>query len=348
MTTVRRARLTRIGWEDDLAVETFEESFQEPEGDQVRIAVEACGVCHRDCIDRSGRFKFIQIPITPGHEAVGRVAAVGPDASDWKVGDRVGTMHRDFCGSCGPCTDGSASLCESAAALLGLMIDGGYATHMTVPQRCLFTVPEDLAAAEAAVLHCTFGTSFRGMKSSGRVDAGRHVLVTGANGGVGTAAIQVARRLGASVTAVVRDPLQEAYVTGLGATQVIVDPGDGFHKRLSGGQADVVMECVGQPTFNASLRALRPGGRLIVVGNVVQEPASVNLGLVVTKGLRIIGSSGATREDMKALLAMHAKEPFSVQIQEQVDLQEADRAQRLVKAGGLRGRIVIMGSGMTY
>ncbi len=341
MTTVRRARLTKIGWEDDLEIESAEEEFAPPEGNQVRVEVEACGVCHRDCIDRSGRFKFIQIPVTPGHEAVGRVIGVGPDVTDWKMGDRVGTLHRDFCGSCGPCRDGSASLCESAAALLGLIIDGGYATHMVAPERCFFVVPEGVPAAEAAVLHCTFGTSYRGFRRSGRVEEGRHVLVTGANGGVGTAAIQVARRMGASVTAVVRGEGQEAYVRELGADNVVVDPGDGFHKKLTG-PADVVMECVGQPTFNASLRALRPGGCVIVVGNVVPEPASVNLGLIVTKGLRIMGSSGATREDMKALLAMHEKEPFSVQIQEQVDLQEADRAQRLVQAGGLQGRIVVV------
>ena len=70
MTTVRRARLNKIGWEDSLVVETSDEEFTEPDGDQVRLEVEACGVCHRDCIDRSGRFKFIQIPVTPGHEAV--------------------------------------------------------------------------------------------------------------------------------------------------------------------------------------------------------------------------------------------------------------------------------------
>ena len=342
MTTVRRARLNKIGWEDSLVVETSDEEFIELESNQVRVEVDACGVCHRDCIDRSGRFKFIQIPVTPGHEAVGRVLAVGPDVTDWRVGDRVGTLHRDFCGSCTPCKEGNESLCENAAALLGLIIDGGYATHMTVPQRCLFGVPEGIPAPDAAVLHCTFGTSYRGLKRSGLIGANSHVLVTGANGGVGTAAIQVALRLGASVTAIVRDEAQQAYVTELGATHVIVDPGDGFHKRLSGGTADVIMECVGQPTFNASLRSLRPGGRVIVIGNVVQEPATVNLGLVVTKGLQIIGSSGATREDMKELLALHQEKPFRVHLHEQVDLEEADRAQRAVQAGGLRGRIVLV------
>ncbi len=342
MTTTRRARLTRIGWEDDLQIETGDEALGPLTGDQVSIDVEACGVCYRDCIDRAGRFKFIQIPITPGHEAVGRVTAVGPAVTDWAEGDRVGTMHRDFCGNCAACAEGNASLCEKATAVLGLIVDGGYASHLIAPERCFFRVSEAVPAAEAAVLHCTFGTSYRGLARSARVRPGQHVLITGANGGVGTAAIQVARRLGARVTAVVRNEAQEAYVAELGADEVIVDPGNGFHKHLSGGRADVVMDCVGPPTFNAALRSLRPGGRIVVVGNVVQEPASVNLGYLVTNGIQIIGSSGAARPDMKAVLELHEAQPFSVHIHAQMDLAEADRAQRLVLAGGLRGRIVLI------
>ncbi len=341
MTTITRARLTDLGWEADLAVETVEVELV-PAGDEVLVEVEACGVCYRDCIDRAGRFKFIQVPITPGHEAVGVVAAIGPDVVDWAVGDRVATMHRNFCGVCGPCGRGNSSLCEMAAAVLGLTSDGGYATKLLAPQRCFFAVSAQVEAVEAAVLHCTFGTAYRGMAKFGGVEAGSQVLVTGANGGVGTAAVQVAKRLGATVTAVVRDETHEEMLAALGADKVLVDDGDGFHKRLGAGPVDVVMECVGPPTFNASLRSLRAGGRMIVIGNVVEDRASLNLGFVVTKGLQLIGSSGATREDMAELFAMHAEKPFDVQIHERVALAEADRAQRMVQTGGLAGRVVLI------
>ncbi len=342
MTSVRRARMNETGWDKDLVVESSDETLAQPTGNQVLVEVEACAVCYRDCIDRAGRFKFIQIPITPGHEAVGRVAAIGPDVEDWAVGDRVGTLHRDFCGKCGPCMQGNQSLCETAAALLGLLIDGGYASHLLAPERCFYALPEAIPATEAAGLHCTFGTSYRGLRRFGGVESGQHVVVTGANGGVGSAAIQVAARLGATVTAVVRDAAHGDYITGLGADNVIVDAGDRFHKQLTAGPADVVMDCVGPPTFNASLRSLRAGGRMIVVGNVIEEQASVNLGYIVTRGLQIIGSSGATREDMMAVLDLHAKRPFAIQIDRELDLAEADHAQRLVQAGGLRGRIVLV------
>ena len=342
MTMTQRARLVRTGWDEDLRIESCDEALPAPVGNQVRVEVDACAVCYRDCIDRAGRFKFIRIPVTPGHEAAGRVTAVGPEVTEWAVGDRVATMHRDFCGACDPCTRGHSSLCEKAVAMLGLLIDGGYATHLLAPERCFFRIPEAMPAIEAAALHCTFGTSYRGLKRVGRVEAGQHVLVTGANGGVGTAAIQVARRLGASVTAVVRDESHKEYLTELGADEVIADPGDQFHKRLGGGQADVVMDCVGQPTFNASLRSLRPGGRMILIGNVTEEMAILNLGYMITRGLEVTGSSGATREDMKDLLGLHQRHPLSIPIHQQMDLSQADRAQRLVRAGGLRGRIVLV------
>jgi D-arabinose 1-dehydrogenase-like Zn-dependent alcohol dehydrogenase len=342
MAKIRRARLLRTGWDDDLLVEEVEAEIGDLDGEQVEIEVEACGVCYRDCIDRAGRFPFMRLPITPGHEVVGRVLAVGPEVSDWTPGDRVGTMHRDSCGSCPACREGETSLCAGTGAVPGLLIDGGYATRMRAPERCFFSVPDPLAAEEAAVMHCTFGTAYRGLQRCGGVQPGDHVLVTGANGGVGVAAIQVAVHLGATVTAVARDERHETFLRDLGAETVIVDPGDRFHKRLPADRADVVLDCVGPPTFNASLRSLRTGGRMVVIGNVIQEKAELNLGYLITSGISLLGSSGATREHMKDVFAMHAARPFRVPLHECLDLGEADRAQRAVQAGGLRGRIVLL------
>src|SRR5215207_106185 len=103
MATAARARLRTAGWGDDLVVEP-EGDLPAPVRNEVIVAVEACGVCHRDCIDRAGRFAFMRLPVTPGHEAVGRVVAAGPDCRDFAVGDRVASMHRDFCGRCEACT----------------------------------------------------------------------------------------------------------------------------------------------------------------------------------------------------------------------------------------------------
>lgn len=343
--TVRRARLQRTGWDADLAIEEVAEP-PAPQRDQVLVEVEACGVCFRDCIDRAGRFPFIQLPITPGHEAVGRVVAVGPDAGEWRVGDRVATMHRDFCGACPACAAGEVSLCTSAAAVLGLIIDGGYATHLCAPQRCFYRALDSQPAAHAAVMHCTFGTAFRGLRRAvdGDVDRlrGARVLVTGANGGVGLAAVQLAARLGAEVVAVVRAADHVDAVRDHGAAHVVVDAGGGFHKRVPGGAVNVALDCVGPPTFNAALRALQVGGTVVAIGNVVPDRVELNLGYAITRGLRIVGSSGASRRDMADLLALHERAPLRVVIDRELPLAAADEAQRAVQAGGLRGRVVVV------
>lgn len=335
-----RARLTQLGWATDLVIEHVG-GQPVAVGDQIVIEVEACGVCGRDCIDRAGRFGFVQVPITPGHEAVGRVVAVGPDVTEWVVGQRVASMHRDACGRCEACLAGEESLCANAAAVLGLLIDGGYARWLAAPQRCFYAIPDDVDAALAAVFHCTLGTAWRGLTRAG-VGAGSRVLVTGANGGVGAAALQIATGLGATPIAVVRHDGQAQFAESWGAEAVLVDDGSGFHKRVPGGAVDVAIDCVGAPTFNSALRSLVVGGRIVAVGNITGERIDLNIGYVITFGLQIIGSSGATRADMVALLAHHAQNPLAVPIHARLPLAEADRAQRLVANGGLRGRVVLV------
>ncbi len=335
----RRARIRIADLDEPLAIETFEPAPPAP--NEVLVEVAACGVCHRDLIDRAGRFPWMQLPVTPGHEAAGTVIAVGDDVQSWQVGDRVATLHRDWCGNCPACARGETSLCPSAFHVFGLMVDGGYATHLIATPRSLYALPDGLNFIDAAPLHCTAGTAFRGL-SRADTKAGDRVVIVGANGGVGAAAVQVAKRLGAEVVAVVRDEAHSEWLTGLGADQIVVDPGNAFHKRI-GRPADVVLDCVGSPTFNSSLRCLRMGGCLVVVGNVSEARASLNLGLVIVSGLRVLGSSGATAEDMAELLELHAKSPLDMALlrHEVRPLDASEAAQQSVRSGGLRGRIVL-------
>lgn len=331
--SVERARLVQVGWETPLAIERAEPA--PVEAGQVRVAVEACGVCHRDLLDREGRFPFIRLPVTPGHEAAGRVVEVGAGVADFAVGDRVATMHRDACGECAACKAGQTSLCTGAAWVLGILADGGYASEIVAPASALYAVPGELPAAHAAVLHCTFGTAYRDLAVLGGLRAGERVLVTGANGGVGAAAIQIAARLGAHVVALLRDEKHAPFVRELGAQEIVLD-------AAKAEPVDVALDAVGAPTFLAALRALRIGGRMVVVGNVTREKVGLNLGFVITRGLTIVGGSGATRDDMRAVLALHGKAPFRFAIDRTLPLSEAERGQSLVRSGGLNGRVVLV------
>lgn len=334
-----RVRLVELGFDRDLEADFEAVAPPTPGPGEVLVRVRACGVCHRDLIDRAGRFAFIQLPRVPGHEAAGEVVAVGAGTS-WAVGDRVATMHRDSCGTCAACEAGDVSLCQSAAHVLGLLADGGYARWLVVPGRALFRVPADMAWTDAAVMHCTFGTAWRSLVTAGGLRAGERVLVTGANGGVGAAAVQIASALGAEVVAQVRDARHVAFLEGLGASRVVVDTTGRVHKQGVAG-IDLALDCVGSPTFNGALRTLRVGGRVVVVGNVSEVRTELNVGLLIVFGLRIIGAGGATPEDMAALFAQHAARPFVIPVEETLPLEQADAAQRRVRAGGLQGRLVL-------
>ena len=335
-----RAVLSTVGWGEHLAIEG-QDRPPEPTGEEVLLRLEACGVCHRDLIDRSGRFPFLQTPVVPGHEAAGTVVAVGSEVSQFQVGDLAGMLHRDHCGACDVCERGETSLCEQAFHVFGLLADGGYATWLKAPQKALYPMPPDMDFATGAVLPCTFGTAWRGLTRFGSPQTGARVLVTGANGGVGSAALQLCQRLGLVAVAVIRDPKHELFCRDQGASEVIVSPSGRFHDAIPGGLVDLVLECVGQATFNSSLRCLKMGGGLSVIGNVQDVRAEFNLGLVVVKGLRIAGSSGATHGTMKALAALHEQQPLIPAIAARYPLAEADRAQRTLKAGGIQGRLIL-------
>ncbi len=340
--TGRRAVMTATGWDLPLALEEGLAATAPGPG-QVRLGVQACGVCGRDLIDRAGRFPYLKLPVVPGHEASGVVEAVGTGVTRWTVGDRVATLHRDMCGSCDACGRGQESLCAGAAWVFGLMADGGYASALLAPASALYSLPPAtaLSAPDAAVLHCTFGTAWRALVTVGGVRAGERVVVVGANGGVGAAAVQVAARRGAEVVAVVRRPGLEEFLRGMGAQTVLVSEDGRFHRQSSVAGADLVLECVGPATFRASLGCLRMGGRVVVVGNVAGGRAEINLGSLVVKGLQVLGPGGATAADMAEVLAEHGRRPWRSLVQETLPLDQAEAAQGRLRAGGLSGRLVL-------
>ena len=339
---MERIILEHTGWEHALRYERDAEPPPSPGPNEVVVQVGACGVAHRDLIDRSGRMKFMALPIVQGHEFAGRVLAVGTNVTRFSVGQHVGAMHRDHCGQCPRCEEGETGHCGFATHVFGIIADGGYASHVRAPESAFYPLPDDLAPAHGAVLNSTFGTAFRGLNRFITPQPGSTVLITGANGGVGLAAIQIAKRQGANVVAVVRAQTHVAFVESLGADHVIVDDGNGFHRKLPGAAADVVLDCVGSPTFNSSLRSARLGGALAVVGNVSEEPAKLNMGRLVVGDVQICGSSGASHNDMAEVLALHARAPFAFQIADELPLADADAAQRRLRAGGLQGRLVLI------
>jgi len=318
-----------------------------PSASQVKVRIAACGVCYRDIVDRQGGYPFMRRPVTTGHEFAGTITAVGGSVGEWRVGDRVAVTHRPPCGDCPQCAAGEETRCIGSPLMYGLTVDGGYAEETLAWSASMVRVPDGLPLDEAAFLHCTAGVSLRALRHQARLRAGETVVITGASGGVGVHAVQVAKLLGARVLAVTSSPHKVDALRALGVDDVIVSPDGKFQKDAlskSNGGADVALELVGAPTFNASLRSLRPGGRLVIVGNVTQERIDVNPGYLIMREVEVSGSSGASRADLSEVFAWAAAGKLKPVVAARLPLEEARAAQEQLQRKGVIGRIVLVPS----
>src|ERR1700731_1113565 len=186
-----------------------------PGGGQVRIRVEACGVCHTDASTITGVYPGLTLPRVPGHEVVGRVDALGSGVSRWKMGQRVGVgLIAGEDGVCEPCRRGDTVNCQNPVTL-GATVDGGYAEVMIAEARALASIPDELSSAEAAPLLCAGITTYNALRNAG-LRGGDLVAVQGI-GGLGHLGIQFARQMGFHTVAIGRGREKEKLAKDLGA-----------------------------------------------------------------------------------------------------------------------------------
>jgi D-arabinose 1-dehydrogenase-like Zn-dependent alcohol dehydrogenase len=315
---------------------------------QVVVRVAACGVCYRDLIDRDGKYPFLRRPVVTGHEVAGTIERVGAGAGAFAVGDRVVAVHRAPCGACPACATGEETRCLASPVMYGVTVDGAYAERVALWESSLVRVPDGVALEAAAVLHCTAAVALRALRKHARLAAGETVVITGATGGVGVHAVQVARVLGARVIAVTSSEDKGARLRaelGLAAEEIVVARDAGWHKEVmarTGGGADVALELVGAPTFNASLRSLRFGGRLVVVGNVTTERVEVNPGYVIARELAVLGSASATRAELAEVLGWVQAGRLRPIIAARRPLGEARAAQAALSDKQVLGRQILV------
>jgi acryloyl-coenzyme A reductase len=225
--------------------------------------------------------------------------------------------------------------------MFGITIDGAYADHVLAPAGCLVPLPDGIPAEEGCFLACTAGIALRGLRERARLQAGETLLVTGASGGVGLHALQVGRALGARVVAVTSSAAKAEELRRRGADEVLVSADHAFHKQARGLGVDVVLDCVGAPTLNASLRSLRPMGRLVVAGNVTTSRAEVNPGLLILSELSIAGTSGCDRDDLRQVLAWVQEGKVRPVLAEVLPLAAAAEAHERLERKGVIGRLVL-------
>jgi D-arabinose 1-dehydrogenase-like Zn-dependent alcohol dehydrogenase len=236
-----------------------------PRDRQVRIKVEACGMCHSDALVRGGAFPGLVLPRVPGHEIAGRVDAVGASVTAWKPGDRVGVgWHGGHCFECDACRRGLFINC-SAAKITGISHDGGYAEYVVVPTESVARIPEELDAAETGPLLCAGITTYNSLRHSG-ARAGDTVAVQGI-GGLGHLAIQYAAKMGFRTVALSSGSDKENLARQLGAHEYIdtakVPAAEGLQKL---GGADLVLATAPHASAIAStIDGLKSRGKLLLV-----------------------------------------------------------------------------------
>ena len=319
--------------------ELVEREVREPGPGEIRVKVEACGICHSDALTRSGAFPGLTLPRVPGHEIAGRVDAVGPNATPWKVGQRVGIgWHGGHCFQCVPCRKGLFINCEKAK-VTGISFDGGYAEYVVAPAEAAARIPDGLDAAETGPLLCAGVTTYNALRNSG-ARAGDTVAVQGI-GGLGHLAIQYAARMGFRTVALSNGADKQELARQLGAHEYVdtqkVNAAEGLQKL---GGADLVLATAPNSAAIANtLGGLKPRGKLLIVAASF-EPLQVSA-LSLLSGKTIAGWPSGSSIDSEETIAFSALSDVRPRI-EKFPLERAEEAFGKVMANKVRFRAVLV------
>ena len=315
-----------------------EKPLLDPGPNQVRIRVEACGVCHSDSATVEGLFP-IDWPRVPGHEVVGRIDALGSGVQGWPVGQRVGVgFLGGSCGYCEFCRNGDLVNCRNQV-YTGIHRDGGYAEVMIAKASGLVSIPDDLSSADAAPLLCAGLTTFSALRNA-PAKAGDLVAVLGI-GGLGHLGVQYARRMGFEVAAIARGADKAELANKLGAHHYIdstaADPAAAL--QALGGAKVILITASGGKTVAATFKGLRPGGVAIDLG-VGPEPIELTSMDLIFGGRKLEGALTGDPATGDATLRFSALSGVSAMI-ETVPFERGADAYANMMGGKARFRIVL-------
>jgi propanol-preferring alcohol dehydrogenase len=311
---------------------------------EVLIEIHVCGVCHSDVHAVDGDWEPpSSLPLTPGHEVIGRVAAVGDTTDAWMLDRLVGVPWLySACGRCEWCTAGMETICPSAGAT-GYTRPGGYAEYMVARSGFVALLPDGIDDAAMAPVLCAGVTTYRGLKRGG-VRAGQWVSIVGV-GGLGHLAVQYASAMGARVVAVDVDDPKLVHAADVGAEVTInsrsVDAIDAIRDVCGG--AHVALVCATQPgAFETSVSLVRAAGTVVWVGlpSMRDDRITASISTVVNAELILRGSSVGTRTDLAEAVDIAARGLVRADVTE-VGLGQAHEALDALRAGSIVGRRVL-------
>lgn len=335
MPTMRAAQIARPGGPFELV----EREIPRPGPGQIRIKVQACGICHSDSLVKDGQWPGLQYPRVPGHEVVGIVDAVGVGVSQWKPGQRVGVgWHGNNCGKCDNCRNGDFFGCTVALQVTGISFDGGYADYMVAPEIAVASVPDVLSPEDAAPLMCAGITTYNALRNSG-ARAGDVMAVLGL-GGLGHLGVQYASRMGFKTIGIARGQDKEPLARKLGAHHYIDSHSQNPAAELQKlGGAKVILATV---TAGEAMAAVQGGlalnGTLLIVGaaqSITISPLVLILGQRSVKGW-YSGNASDSQDTLKFSVLTGVRS-----MNEVYPLERVNEAYDRMMSGKARFRVVL-------
>jgi D-arabinose 1-dehydrogenase-like Zn-dependent alcohol dehydrogenase len=320
--------------------EIVERAIPEPGAGQVRIKVQACGVCHSDVLTKDGLWPGIQYPRVPGHEVAGIVDAVGEGVSAWKKGQRVGVgWHGGHDNTCRECRRGDFRNCRNGK-ICGISYDGGYQECMVAPVEALVPIPENLKDVEAAPLLCAGITTYNALRHSGALP-GDLVAVEGV-GGLGHLGIQFANKFGYEVVAIGRGSENASLAKKLGASVYIDSKATNAAQELQklGGARVILATAPSSKAMSELIDGLGPNGELMVIGATF-DPIEVTPVQLINGSRTIQGWAAGTPADSEDTL--HFAELTGVRpMIETYPLEKASEAYARMLSGRAQFRVVLI------
>lgn len=312
---------------------------------EIIVRVRACGLNRLDLWHEQGDLPIpLATPRTPGCEIAGEVEQIGAGVPDWQVGDRVAVQSNLSCGTCEFCAAGEESICVNGR-ILGVQVDGGFAERVLVPAASLVRLPDGLDFAASAALTLAGSTAVHMLTSRLTVAPGQWVLVMGGNSGVGSAAIQIAKGLGARVISTGSSDAKRQLALDLGADHVVdhsVKQWPREVRAITGRRGvDVVVEHIGGDVLLQALQCLARNGSIVTCGATAGKQVSLDLWPLFVKQQRIIGSYGRNRVDMQRTLAWAAEGRLKAVIDRTLPLAQTREAFDLLRERKVAGKIVI-------
>lgn len=319
--------------------ELVERDIPEPGSGQVRVKVEACGVCHSEVFVKEGFWPGIQYPRVPGHEVAGRIDAVGGGVTHWKKDQRVGVgWQGGHCFVCDQCRRGDFGMCVDRK-VTGIDFDGGYAEYMIARQETLAAIPEELPAEEAGPFMCAGVTVFNALRNSGA--RGGDVVAVHGIGGLGHLGVQYARQLGFETVALSRGKDKEPLAKKLGAHHYIdTDAGDAAMELQKLGGARVILATApNAKAISALVDGLSVNGKLLVPA-APAEPLTVSVFSLINGRRSVAGWYSGTARDSQDTLEFSALNGVHPMI-EKYPLSRVAEAYERMHSGKVRFRAVL-------